>query len=111
MNPNQTIESIAKVSSMSIMSLIELKELDHSKKKLFVELISDWLDNLADKKLIGKGGQSQGYLVTKEGKNYALKELNSDASDDQKERFLSEYEAICKFEHPNIIQAFGFFLR
>ena len=49
------------------------------------------------------------YLVTKEGKNYPLKELNSDASDDQKERFLSEYEAICKFEHPNIIQAFGVF--
>lgn len=111
MNPNQTIESIAKASPMSIMSLIELKELDHSKKKLFVELTSDWLDNLADKKLIGKGGQSQVYLVTKEGKNYALKELNSDASDDQKERFLSEYEAICKFDHPNIIQAFGFFLR
>ena len=49
MNPNQTIESIAKASPMSIMSLIELKELDHSKKKLFVELASDWLDNLTDK--------------------------------------------------------------
>ncbi|KAK8857530.1 hypothetical protein M9Y10_015935 [Tritrichomonas musculus] len=41
---------------------------------------------------------------------YALKEMKTNASPEEFKQFLQEYELLCRFDHPNIVKAFGIFL-
>lgn len=41
---------------------------------------------------------------------YALKEMKTNACPEEFKQFLQEYELLCRFDHPNIVKAFGIFL-
>ena len=61
-------------------------------------------------KTLGSGGQGTVYLVThkdkSEGPVYALKELRNRGSDQARQRFQREIEAVRQLDHPNIIRIF-----
>ena len=70
----------------------------------------DEIDNMKNKTLIGQGGQSRVYKVSKDT-FFALKELeitnNTSDNYNHLRRLLQEHEIINCFNHPNIIKTFG----
>lgn len=70
----------------------------------------DEIDNMKNKTLIGQGGQSRVYRVSKDS-FFALKELEVTSSISENyehlRRLLQEYEIINTLVHPNIIKTYG----